>query len=252
MTEAQLIKDLLYRLADDKLIIGHRNSEWCGMGPVLEEDIAFASMAQDELGHAWSYYRILEELGEGHPDQVAFNRTPKEFTSCHLVEYPIGDYAFSLMRHFLFDYADRIRLKYLQQCDYTPLRDLSAKIAREEKYHQLHGKTWVTQLAKGTEEARLRMQTALNEAYPMAFGMFEPGEHDQAISNAGLMPEEEEVCEEWQTAIEPVLVNAGLQIPENPEIAPHLGGRKGYHSEHLAPLLSEMTEVFQIDPTAQW
>ena len=100
------IKDLLFRLADDKLIIGHRMSEWIGLGPILEEDIAFASMAQDEVGHSQAYFQLLHDLGEDIPDKVAFTRKEEAFTCCQMVEYPIGDYAFSLMRHYLFDMAD--------------------------------------------------------------------------------------------------------------------------------------------------
>jgi len=246
------LKDLLFRLADDKLIIGHRNSEWCGMGPVLEEDIAFASMAQDEIGHSEALYRLLHELGEAEPDTLAFTRPPNLFRSCQFVEQPIGDYAFSLARHFLCDYADRVRLKHLVQADYAPLAELAKRITREEKYHSLHAKTWIIQLANGTEEGRLRLQTALNEAFPMAFGIFEPTEYSQALKDAGIQPLEDQLADEWLTAILDVLQETTLQLPTDYDPAPYLGGRKGYHSEFLAPLLDEMTVVYQIDPTATW
>ena len=104
-SEIQLkaLKDLIFRMADDQLILGHRNSEWTALGPILEEDIAFSSMAQDKLGHSLALYQVLNKLGEAEPDTLAFTREEKDFKCCHLVEYPIGDYAFSLMRHFLFD-----------------------------------------------------------------------------------------------------------------------------------------------------
>src|SRR5512141_2016888 len=104
------IKDLLYRIADDELILGHRNSEWTGLGPILEEDIAFSSIAQDQIGHAVSIYTMLhEQFGEPTPDALAFGREEHEFRCSHLVELPIGDYAFSLIRHFLFDHAELLR-----------------------------------------------------------------------------------------------------------------------------------------------
>ena len=134
------IKDLLYRLADDDLIIGHRNSEWTGLGPILEEDIAFSSMAQDEVGHAQAYYMILHELlEEPAPDTIAFARHSSDFRSCHLVEYPIGGYAFSLVRHMLYDTAEAVRLNALSRSSFKPLAELSNKLAREELYHQLLG-----------------------------------------------------------------------------------------------------------------
>ncbi|HEX2900622.1 MAG TPA: Phenylacetic acid catabolic protein, partial [Bacteroidia bacterium] len=123
-TEA--IKDLLYRLGDDDLILGHRQSEWTGIGPILEEDIAFSSMAQDEIGHAQAYYVILNELfGEPTPDVIGFGRKADAFRSSQLVEHPIGDYAFSLIRHALYDIAESIRLEELTRSSFRPLAELA-------------------------------------------------------------------------------------------------------------------------------
>ncbi len=248
----EALKDLLYRLADDKLIIGHRNSEWTGFGPVLEEDIAFASMAQDELGHAQAFYMLLSQMGEGDPDQLAFNRKPEAFRSCWLVEMPIGDYAFSLVRHFLWDYADFVRLSALATSTSTPIAELAKRLLREEKYHLLHARTWITKLGNGTEESRLLIQSALNDAYPMALGIFEATDFDAELANSGIQPTENELCKRWIELITPVCQKANLHLPDKADPTPFLGGRRGYHSEHLAPLLNEMTEVFQIDTTAKW
>jgi ring-1,2-phenylacetyl-CoA epoxidase subunit PaaC len=110
----EAIKELLYKMADDALIIGHRNSEWTGIGPMLEEDLAFSSMAQDKVGHAQALYQILHAvLGEKDPDILAFQRTEKDFKCCQLVELPIGEYDFSLVRHFLFDHAESLRYDML-------------------------------------------------------------------------------------------------------------------------------------------
>lgn len=249
----EAIKDLIYRYADDELIIGHRNSEWTGMGPVLEEDIAFSSMAQDEVGHAQAFYILMHELmGEGHPDQVAFNRAPSEFRSCHLVEYPIGDYAFSLVRHFLYDSAEAIRLNSLSRSTFRPLGELAKKLSREEKYHQLHAETWIRQLGPGTPESNARLQQALNEAYPLAFSLFEPGPFNEVLAKEGIQATEEELQELWVEKVESVIVPAGLKVPEVEDITAHYGGRSGKHTEHLSSMLKEMTEVFVIDPQAAW
>ncbi|MEO0580934.1 MAG: 1,2-phenylacetyl-CoA epoxidase subunit PaaC [Bacteroidota bacterium] len=248
----EAIKNLLYRLADDKLIIGHRHSEWIGMGPILEEDIAFASMAQDEVGHSQAYYRILHELGEGEPDQIAFNRKAQNFTCCQFVEFPIEDYAFSLVRHYLFDMADKVRLQALKASSFEPLAALATKLAREEKYHQLHAQTFVQQLGRSTEEARLRMQSALNEAYPMAFSMFEPTVHTESLAKEGVQPLEDTLMKQWRVEVEAFLRSSNLQIPHVEDLSSYFGGRSGHHTEFLQPLLSEMTEVFAIDPTAKW
>lgn len=247
------LKDLLYRMADDKLIMGHRSSEWVGLGPILEEDIAFASMAQDEIGHAQSYYMLLQELGESDPDTIAFTRDESSFRCCHFVEMPIGEYDFSLMRHYLFEMADMVRLNHLMKSSYQPLQELAAKIAREEKYHQLHGKTFVQQLSNGGDVAKARMQTALNETYPLAFGVFEPTVHSATLAAEGVMPLEDELMKEWRMVVEPFLQNTcGLTIPSVENFIDHFGGRSGNHTVHLAPMLAEMTEVYAIDPAAKW
>lgn len=249
---AEALKDLLFRLADDDLVIGHRNSEWTGFGPALEEDIAFASMAQDCIGHAQSYYTLIHELGESDPDRLAFHRAEKDFRSCHLVEQPIGDYAFSLIRHLLYDLAKQVRLEALTQSSHAPLAQLADRIRREHKYARMHALTWVQQLAKGSDEARLRLQTALNEAYPMALGLFEATEHTETLAKDGVLPTEAELQARWQGLLTDALNAAGISLPANADAAPHLGGRKGYHSEHLAAMLAEMTEVYALDPEAAW
>ena len=249
-TEA--LKYLLYSLADDDLIIGHRNSEWTGLGPVLEEDIAFSSMAQDCIGHALSYYTLLNTLGESEPDVIAFTRNAQDFRSCHLTEQPMGDYAFSLVRHFLYDTAKYIRLQALTQSTWPPLAELAGRILREHKYHLMHAKTWFHQLAVGTDESRLRIQTALNEAFPMAFGLFEVLPVSDELASEGICPHENDLASRWLETIDALTSKTKVILPHEPDFAPFLGGRKGYHSEHLQSLLDEMTVVFRTDPQAVW
>ncbi|MEM7035962.1 MAG: 1,2-phenylacetyl-CoA epoxidase subunit PaaC [Bacteroidota bacterium] len=246
-------KDLLYRIADDDLVIGHRNSEWTGLGPILEEDIAFSSMAQDEVGHAQAYYMLMHEwMNEPAPDTVAFNRSPEDFRSCRFVEAPIGDYAFSLVRHLLYDVAESLRLEHLSKGSFRPLAELSKKLLREERYHLLHATTWIRQLGNSTEEANRRLQEAFNTAYPMAFGMFEPTEFDDAIAEAGLQPKEAELEAQWIKSITELATTSNLQLPEVKNKKAWYGGRTGTHTEHLGAMLKEMTEVFVIDPEAAW
>jgi len=253
MINLEAIKDLLYRLADDELIIGHRNSEWNGIGPILEEDIAFSSMAQDEMGHAQAYYIMLNEIfGEAHPDQVAFNREEAKFRSCKLVEMPIKDYAFSLVRHFCYDMAEGVRLDSLRQSSFRPLAELAKKLSREEKYHALHAQTWISQLGRATTESNQRLQDALDEVYPLAFGIFEPTKHDGDIVSEGLMASEADLEATWVAEMKTQIEAAGLKVPTVEDKTVGYGGRTGQHSEHLAPLLNEMTEVFSLDPAAAW
>lgn len=249
----QAIIDLLYHMADDALIIGHRNSEWTGIGPTIEEDIAFSSMAQDKIGHAYNLYQLLHNhFGQGDPDTIAFKRKGIHFTSCHFVELPIGDYAFSLVRHFLFDHAEMIRYTHLLTSSFTPLAQLSAKIRGEIKYHLFHANTWIQQLGQANEQSRLKLQTALNEIFPYAIGMFEATENEAYLQTYNLTCQNSVLQKEWLTVIQPVLNKANLLLPNIATIKPIYGGRKGHHTKHLSELLKEMGTVLGLDLGARW
>lgn len=246
------LKDLLYRMADDLLIIGHRNSEWTGLGPVLEEDIAFSSMAQDKIGQSHAIFEILHEMGESEPDTVAFTRNDNQFHCCHLVEMPMGEYDFSLVRHFFYDHADALRFEMLSNSIFEPLAMVARKFRGEIKYHTMHADTWIMQLAHGNEESKARIQSAINTAFPMALGIFEPGEFETELIEANIFAGERALQDQWYAKVSAVVNAAGLKIPAIEDVTPAYGGRKGYHTEHLQPLLDEMTEVFRIDPGADW
>jgi ring-1,2-phenylacetyl-CoA epoxidase subunit PaaC len=253
INKMEALKNLLYRMADDALILGHRNSEWTGLGPMLEEDIAFSSMAQDKIGIANALYSMLhEQLGEKDPDTIAFTRNEKDFYCAHLVELPIGEYDFSLVRHFLYDHAEFLRFELLQNSSYKPLADLSKKVKGELKYHTLHADTWMKRLGTATEESKARMQTALNLAFPLAYSLFEPSEYEEQLKAENIFEGEKVLQEKWLSAIENIISQTELKLPEVKDITTHYGGRKGYHTEHLQPMLDEMTEVFRIDAEAQW
>jgi len=253
MNEHAALKDLLYRIADDELIIAHRNSEWTGLGPILEEDIAFSSIAQDKLGHSHALYEILHTLGEPEADTTAFTRDERRFRCCHLVEYPIGAYDFSLMRHFMFDTAEHLRFDMLEHSTFEPLARLAVKIRGEIRYHIFHANTWIAQLGmQGSEESHARMQGALNDVLPLALGIFEPSEFEEELAADGIFPGEKALQERWLETIVPTVERAGLRMPGLAAITPAYGGRRGFHTSYLAPLLAEMTEVFRIDPSAEW
>ena len=249
-TEA--LKDLLYKIADDQLILGHRNSEWTGFGPILEEDIAFSSMAQDKLGHSLAFYSLLHELGESDPDTIAFTRNANQFHNSQLVELPIGEYDFSLIRHFFFDNAEILRFDMLTRSSYTPITTVATKLKGEVKYHVLHANTMIKQLGSSTEEAIERLQNSLNEALPYALGIFEPSKYEAELIAEGIYEGEEKIKAQWLENIKKVLSQTQLVLPELSTITPKSGGRYDEHTEHLQPLLDEMAEVFKIDPTAEW
>ncbi|MBN8577557.1 MAG: phenylacetate-CoA oxygenase subunit PaaC [Cytophagales bacterium] len=246
------LKELLYKMADDQLILGHRNSEWTGFGPLLEEDIAFSSMAQDKVGQSLALYTLLHTLGEADPDTVAFTRNANQFHNCVFVELPNQEYDFSLIRHFLFDTAEALRFEALSNSSYEPLAQLARKIRGELRYHTLHANTWIKQLGSATEESITRLQHSLQEALPYALGIFEPSPFESELVEQKIFTGEVALKEMWITKIESVLCQTKLELPDWKTITPVYGGREGKHSEHLQPLLDEMSEVFRIDPTAEW
>jgi ring-1,2-phenylacetyl-CoA epoxidase subunit PaaC len=254
MSSQEALKELLYKMADDELIIGHRHSEWIGMGPVLEEDIAFGSLAQDKVGHAYNFYNLLHELGEADPDTIGFTRSEEQYKCCHLVEHPNGEYDFSLMRHFLFDHAEFLRFEMLSDSSNESLANLAKKYKSEIKYHLFHADTWINQLSgKGSEESKARMQSALNTAYPLAIGIFEPGPNEDTLIREKIFAGEAALQKVWEGTIHPILEKAGLTIPKIDNPKEGYGGRYGFHTEAFAPLLAEMTEVTRLEsPGTEW
>lgn len=251
-TQLKAVKEFLYKIADDQLIIGHRNSEWTGLGPLVEEDIAFSSIAQDKIGQAQHIYEILHTLGEADADTIAFTRNAADFKSCHLVEYPIGEYDFSLMRNFLFNHAEQIRFEMLANSGLEPLAKLAKKYRGEIKYHTMHANTWVKQLGRANEESHARMQTALNETFNLALGIFEESEFADTLKDLNIFPGEKVLQYKWIEVITPLLEQSTLVLPEPSAWQPVYGGRKGFHTEYLEPMLEEMGEVFRLDPKAEW
>ena len=247
------LQELLLKMADDALVTGHRNSEWTGLGPILEEDIAFSSMAQDQIGHALSLYTILhEQQGFPAPDEMAFLRSVGDVRCCHFVELPIGEYDFSLMRHFLYDHAAAIRFDMLSSSSYEPLARLSRKIKGELKYHVLHANSWITRLGHGTEESHARMQSALQYAMPFALGLFETGDDEEELIAQAIFQGEELLQEYWEKQIRAQLQKAGLDFPEVTEKRIACGGRVGNHTVHLSRLLEEMAEVIKLEEGVEW
>jgi len=248
----EALKDLLYKMADDQLVLGHRNSEWTGFGPLLEEDIAFSSMAQDKVGQSWQIYKILNELGESDPDTVAFMRNADQFHNSQFVELPNGEYDFSLIRHFLFDTAELLRFQFLSESSFEPLAQLAKKIKGETKYHSMHANIWVKQLGSATEESISRLQGSLNEALPYALGLFEESKFEDDLIADGIFKGEAVLKEAWIGEITKIINQSALTLPDLQQIEPVLGGRNGEHTEYLQPMLDEMSEVFKVDPTADW
>lgn len=243
---------LLTSMGDDEFILGHRDSEWCGAAPILEEDIAFANIALDELGHAKVWYTLIGNLiGENpdaYPDQLAFWRSPEEFRNLQMVELPNGDWAFSMLRQYLFDAYEIANLGALKNSTYPPLAEAATKILNEEAYHYRHTHAWVLRLGKGTEESQRRMQNALDELWPYTRQFFFQRPGDDELVKAGYYTDMDEIRKAWETIVLPVLDSCEFLIPDTGNWR---SGRE-LHSKHLNVLLEEMQSVARLDSQAEW
>jgi ring-1,2-phenylacetyl-CoA epoxidase subunit PaaC len=253
MTDIDSLFAHLVAMGDDELVLGHRDSEWCGHAPILEEDIAFANIALDEIGHAMLWYGLAAEVKgqdkEQYPNQLAYLRSPDEFRNAPLVELPKGDWAFSMLRQYLFDVAEAVRLKELTGSSHTPLAEAARKAQREELYHVRHTSMWVKRLGLGTEESHRRMQDALNAVWPYAQGYFEPLPSDQVLIDEKVVVDPASARSQWEATVRLYLSESGLSIPETHG---KLSFNRKHHQKDLKSLLADMQSVARVEPDARW
>ena len=218
--------ETLLPLADDELIVGWRNSEWTGIAPFLEEDVAFSSIAQNEIGHARALYGLVaEELGTT-ADELAFDRAPAAYRCAPLVELRRMDWAATIARHVLYETADAIRIEALSSSDDPVVRGIAARIDREEVYHRMHAEMWLERLL-ASDEGRVRLEAALDELWPHGLGVLDEAQR----------PELRRRLEE----------RLGRSLPAAAPV------ERGTHEPELAELLDEMTSVRRTAPAgARW
>lgn len=271
---------LLLAFADDELVLGHRHSEWTGWAPHIEEDVAFSSIAQDEVGHAAAYFTVAAKITGTDPNELAFGREPHEYRNALLCERPNGDWAYTLARHWLYDHADELRLQALEGSSHPELASLATKMRREERYHLLHADMWLKRLAHGPVEGRTKISQALSVAYPDSLGLFEPiAEEDQAVKEGLITVPSGELKQRFADLVETSLDELDLPgaITQTPEHeaefvasssgdliesdAPRgvegasgesLGGRAGRHTADLEELWDVMTRTYRDVPGATW
>ncbi len=246
------VSEYLIRLGDDRLVLGHRLSEWCGHGPILEEDIALANIALDLIGQATLLLKLAAGTeGRGRTeDELAYFRDTVDFRNVHLVEFSRGDYAFTIVRQFLFDVFSYHFLEELQKSRNTELAGIAAKGFKEVRYHVRHSSEWVLRLGDGTAESHARTQKALNDLWRFTPEMFEADAIDREMAEAGIGPDLGAIRPKWDTIVREVLARATLTIPDDPPAM--TGGRKGRHTEALGHMLAEMQSVARAHPGASW
>ncbi len=224
---AQPSVEQLLALADDELVLGWRDSEWTGIAPFLEEDVAFSSIAQTEIGHARAFYELAaRELG-GTADSLAFDRAPAEYRSSPLVELRlVHDWGLTIARHVLYELADAIRIAELKASSDPDLAGLAEKIEREEAYHLMHAQMWADRLAE-SDEGRRRLVAGLEELWPFALGLLDGEARERYVA----------------------VVHVRLPFFTPPEAEP---GERGAHVDEWAPLWDEMTRVRRSAPGGSW
>ena len=244
--------DFVLSMADDEFVIGFSDSEWTGIAPILEEDVAMSSIAQDELGHARALYELLAGfLADGRDaDALAYDREPEAYRHARLLDHGRGDWATTIARRFLYDTADTARLESIGE-GWPPLAELVAKIRREERYHVMHAQVWVDRLARAGGEARERFVTALTELAPDAPSVLATPEGEAALLAAGILTRPMTgAAAAWQADIESTLEPLAIRL-DLPSAREAAAARTG-HSDAFRWLWGEFTSVRRSDPGATW
>jgi len=260
------LAELLLSMADDELVLGYWDSEWTGIAPLLEEDVAFSSLAQDEIGHAQALYELLAGLTGEPADTIAYGREVGGYRQAALLDHARGDWAFSIVRRFLYDTADAVRLDALASSSYAPLAGLVAKMRREERYHLAHMHAWMVRLARGGDEPRRRLAAACELLWPDALTVLAPPTGERRLLDAGVLTGSFAACRQrWLEELAPLFEDLGLPFPFRrvdagpgqpspleptfPEPGPE--GRTE-HNDDFRWLWGELTSVYRSEPGATW
>ncbi len=244
------LAELLLAMADDELVVGYWDSEWTGIAPMLEEDVAMSSISQDEIGHAAALYAMLAELTGTDADAIAYGREPAAYRHAALLDHPRTDWAFSIARRYLYETADAARLEALAGSAYEPLAQLAGKMRREERYHLMHVDAWVRRLAAAAgDHARPRLVAAFERLAGDAPTVLGPLDGEAALLDARILTEPLAVTRaRWLERIGPALTALGLAVPSGD---PRPGGRTT-HGQAFAWLHGEMTMVARSEVGATW
>jgi ring-1,2-phenylacetyl-CoA epoxidase subunit PaaC len=254
------IVKLVLSYADNALLLGHRNSEWTGHGPILEQDIAITNISLDLIGQARNFYQYAAALiNKSNPgkteieteDTLAYLRDAWDFKNCLLVEQDNGDWAKTILRQFLFSTYEGLLYRELSQSPDTMLSAIAEKALKECKYHIRWSSEWVIRLGRGTEESFRRMNNALDALWRFTGELFIPTDYESSAVSLGIAPDPASLYEPWSAATSEILEEALLAVPPK-NAKPLTGGKLGVHTEHLGYILAEMQFLQRTYPGCEW
>jgi ring-1,2-phenylacetyl-CoA epoxidase subunit PaaC len=256
----ELISSYITHLADNALILGHRNSEWTGHGPILEQDIAISNIALDLVGQARNFYQLaasrLNTLEPGEnitEDDLAYLRDTTEYTNLLLVEQPNGDWAKTILRQFYFSTYQGLLYSELLKSQSSEIAAISEKSLKETRYHIKWSREWVLRLGDGTEESHGRLLAAMQSLEPWIAEIFSPADFEYEADSEGVGTLPEIFRDEWFDRVNKILAEATLPVLSSGKKPMQiLAGKKGIHSEHLGYLLAEMQFLQRAHPGSNW
>jgi len=249
---ADPLVEYLLRLGDDRLVLGHRLSEWCGHAPILEEDIALANIALDLVGQAnllLSLAAKVENAGRD-ADALAYLRDAIDYRNVLLVELPKADFAVTIARQFFFSTFAMLQAEALQSSRQADLAGIAAKMFKESRYHVRHSGDWMLKLGDGTTESHDRLQRAVDELWRYTGELFIADDVERNLAQQQIAADPAALEQHWRAHVDDVLSRAGITTPETKWM--QRGGRQGRHTEHLGHMLAEMQVLQRQHPGAAW
>ncbi len=239
------LTNYILHLADTTLILAQRSAEWCGHGPILEQDIAITNISLDLLGQSRNFYQYAATLigGDTDEDKLAYLRKEREFKNLLLAEQPNGDWAQTILRQYLFSQFQYLLFEQLQNSKDEQLAAITAKALKEIKYHVRWSSEWVVRLGDGTAESKTRMLKAIDELWRYTGEMFVPATYEATVDLTQLN-------NIWLQKVQAIFEEATLPVPEN--IFIQTGGKEGVHTEHLGYILTELQYMQRAYPNSKW
>lgn len=252
MKQQEALFKYILRLGDNALIQGHRLSEWCSKGPILEEDLALTNIALDNIGLAQAFLKYAAEIeGKGKTeDDLAYKRPERQFYNHQMAELPIGDFAVTIAKQLLISAFEVQLFSALSQSADETIAGVAAKGLKESRYHFVHSRDWCYRLGEGTALSHAKLQQAIDDLWTYTGEFFEMTQEDNILLVAGIAADLDTIYPLWKEVVTTVLTEATIRVPEDGFM--QTGSRNGIHTEHLGHILAEMQYLQRAYPDATW